>query len=179
MGISHTSFISWFSTVNLLRYLRNILEDSNSAVVWMVSILPLIASFPGLFSRSLGVVLRAPNQNWYHCHLHPTQCHLYHRVTFIWYSSIYHQFLIIIIIIIIASIVVIFVVLLNGERKKLDPVKKTIDEVKQQSVTMTTSFHPFPIIHYSLDHLLISLLIKQKNHVLKMCFHRPLFVPIN
>ena len=42
------------------RTLLSILADLNSAVVWMVSIIPLISNTPTIFSKTLRTVPRAP-----------------------------------------------------------------------------------------------------------------------
>ena len=49
------------------RTLLSILADFNSAVVWIVSILPQISS-------SCSLIFRYTNSNWYPCQLHVPQC---------------------------------------------------------------------------------------------------------
>ena len=45
----------------LSRFLVDIPAEFGSAVVWMVSMFPLISSFPSISSKPLGTVTRAPN----------------------------------------------------------------------------------------------------------------------
>ena len=52
------------------RTLLSILTDLNTAVVWMVSILPLISSFPQSLFQTFEGGSGDSNYNWYHRHFH-------------------------------------------------------------------------------------------------------------
>ena len=56
-------------TRSFTRTLLSIQTDFNSAVVWLVSILPLIYSSSSLFSLFLGKYFKDSNYDGYHCHL--------------------------------------------------------------------------------------------------------------
>ena len=49
-------------SIQVSRTLLSILADLNTAVVWMVLILPLVSSSPNLFSRLLGTIQQAPTK---------------------------------------------------------------------------------------------------------------------
>ena len=60
----HQVFFFFFSlkyeSSQVSRTLLSILDNFNTAIVWIALILPMISTYPSLFSRPLGTISRAP-----------------------------------------------------------------------------------------------------------------------